>query len=148
MKKHLILAVALAIAVLAAGCGSSGGGGPARPGPGAPAAPSDDGADGHGDHGAASGVTDGARRIPVNSTSFAFQPRTVHARAGEPIAIALSSDDIVHDLRIDELGAHVATDRGVTTEGGIVAERPGRYTFYCSVPGHREAGMEGVLVVT
>lgn len=26
--------------------------------------------------------------------------------------------------------------------------KPGRYTFYCTVPGHRAAGMHGTLIVS
>jgi nitrite reductase (NO-forming) len=64
------------------------------------------------------------------------------------IAIVLSSDDIQHDFTIDELDAHVAADASDSAEGGFTADETGTYTFYCSVEGHREAGMEGTLTVS
>jgi plastocyanin len=55
-----------------------------------------------------------------------------------------------HDVVIeDDGGAEIAktdlvADGQVTTSAEI---QPGTYTYYCSVPGHREGGMEGTLTV-
>lgn len=92
-------------------------------------------------------AADDARRIEVASTSFAFDPDEITVTAGEDVAIVLSSDDVVHDFTIDEIDVHVSAGRGETAEGGLRAEEPGEYTFYCTVSGHRENGMEGTLVV-
>lgn len=95
-----------------------------------------------------SAIPDGARRIEVTATSFRFEPAELEARAGEPIAVALRSADVDHDLVIDEFDAHVFAEGGETAEGGFTAGAPGTYTFYCSIAGHRDAGMEGTLTVT
>jgi plastocyanin len=102
---------------------------------------------GHDDDEENSPVADGARQIEVTATDFAFDPGDITVEAGEDLAIVLTSEDLLHDFTIDELDAHVAADRGETAEGGLTAEGAGTYTYYCSVPGHREAGMEGTLTV-
>lgn len=99
------------------------------------------------DHDESSPVAEGARRIQVNATSFAFDPDEITVSVGEDVAIVLSSDDLLHDFVIDEIDVHVAADGGETEEGGLRADTAGEYTFYCSVAGHREAGMEGTLIV-
>jgi cytochrome c oxidase subunit 2 len=93
-------------------------------------------------------VAPGAREIDVDATSFEFGPPEIDIRAGEDVAIVLSADDIEHDFVIDELDTHISAGPGETAEGGLRVDEAGRYTFYCSVSGHREAGMEGTLVVS
>jgi uncharacterized cupredoxin-like copper-binding protein len=54
---------------------------------------------------------------------------------------------IVHNLTIDELGVQVIVSPGRTGSVTLPAVPPGTYTFYCSVSGHRLAGMFGTLTV-
>jgi len=98
-------------------------------------------------HGEATPVADGARRIEVAASSLEFNPDEITVTAGEDIAIVLTSDDLLHDFTIDEVDVHVAAERGETAKGGLRVDEPGEYTYYCTVTGHREAGMEGTLVV-
>jgi plastocyanin len=53
-----------------------------------------------------------------------------------------------HDVAIEASGGETVGKTDVIGEGETSAKvKPGKYTFYCSVPGHREAGMEGTLTV-
>lgn len=92
-------------------------------------------------------VAAGARRIKVAATSFKFDPAEITVTAGEDVAIVLTSDDVLHDFTIDGVDVHVAAGRGETAEGGLRIDKPGKYTYYCTIAGHRKAGMEGTLVV-
>jgi plastocyanin len=53
-----------------------------------------------------------------------------------------------HDVRIEDADGNDigGTDQITESETTATVElEPGEYTFYCSVPGHREGGMEGTL---
>ena len=47
-----------------------------------------------------------------------------------------------------EPALHIGAAPGTISTATLTPTEPGRYSFYCSVAGHREAGMEGILIVT
>ncbi|MGH2993657.1 MAG: plastocyanin/azurin family copper-binding protein [Solirubrobacterales bacterium] len=81
--------------------------------------------------------------------TLAFDIDALDAEAGE-VAIGFDNPaSIEHDVAIEGGGEEIAKSDLVsedTTEVSAELE-PGEYTFYCSVPGHREGGMEGTLTV-
>lgn len=57
---------------------------------------------------------------------------------------------VPHNVAIESPSGEEVGKTDVVTESSAnttVNLKPGKYTFYCSVPGHREAGMEGTLTV-
>jgi heme/copper-type cytochrome/quinol oxidase subunit 2 len=99
-------------------------------------------------HSSSTPTVPGAREIAVTATSFRFEPAEIHVRPGEDVTVILSAADVAHDFTIDALGVHVSASPGQLGRGGLHApSTPGRYTAYCSVAGHRPAGMTATVVV-
>lgn len=69
--------------------------------------------------------------------------------AGESTWTLVNEGTIEHDVVIEELGDQlvVLAQPGESANGTVTLE-PGDYTYYCSIPGHRAAGMEGTLTAT
>jgi plastocyanin len=89
-----------------------------------------------------------AQAVTVRSGEFWFDPREVVVRAAGPTTLVLTNTGIsVHNLTIDELGIQVVASRGRSGEATIEDPPPGTYEFYCSISGHRQAGMVGTLIV-
>jgi uncharacterized cupredoxin-like copper-binding protein len=93
-------------------------------------------------------VAPGAQVVKVQATSFSFTPKTITIQAAKSYAIDLSSNDITHNFTVDKgVGFIVGTNGSGSAKGGLRISKPGRYTFYCNIPGHRAQGMEGTIVV-
>ncbi len=58
----------------------------------------------------------------------------------------VNADPMLHDFTIEELGVKVDVPANETETVSFEA-KPGTYTFICSIPGHRESGMEGTITV-
>lgn len=86
--------------------------------------------------------------VSVSASEFTFEPSDLTAPANTPVTIQIRNDGTIeHDFTIDEANVTVVVKptEARTAEINLPA---GVYTFYCSIPGHRAAGMEGALTVS
>jgi uncharacterized cupredoxin-like copper-binding protein len=86
--------------------------------------------------------------IPADEQALAFQKEQVTARAGEVTLRMPNPAPLPHNIAVDEPEQMLGE---VVQKGGVseitVNFPAGEYEYYCSVPGHREAGMVGTLTV-
>jgi len=95
-------------------------------------------------------AADGAQSLTVSvGNSLEFTPRSIRVAAGQPIALTLRNGGILsHDFLLPSGVAQpvkLEAGPGGTGRGTFVIERPGTYTFICSVPGHADGGMKGTI---
>ena len=92
----------------------------------------------------------GVLEIPAAESGalyFVFAEAT--APAGQLTIESPNDSSVDHNIALE--GNGVDEEGPVVKDGGVsdieVDLEPGEYTFYCSVEGHREGGMEGQLTV-
>jgi plastocyanin len=81
---------------------------------------------------------------------LAFEEKEVTAKAGKDTIDFTNQSSVPHNVTIENSAGEEIGGTETLAEGNSAATvdlKPGTYTFFCSVPGHREAGMEGKLVV-
>lgn len=113
--------------------------------------------------------------IALVATDIAYDTTQIDGVAGRPLRVTLeNAGALEHDFTIDEIplsgapkveqavvsaehemghtaeeaAVHVAAAAGATGVVEFTPTSPGEYAFYCTVSGHREAGMEGTVVVS
>jgi len=87
----------------------------------------------------------------AEGSDLAFVQKDATAKAGQVSIEFTNPQSLSHDVAVEDANGKtigktelVADSSATTTLANL---KPGEYTFYCSVPGHREAGMEGTLTV-
>jgi plastocyanin len=81
---------------------------------------------------------------------LAYTAKTATANAGKVTVDFTNPQALSHDVAIEDSSGKTIAKTEVIGEGSdstVANLKSGEYTFYCSVPGHREAGMEGTLTV-
>ncbi|MEZ4506066.1 MAG: cupredoxin domain-containing protein [Thermomicrobiales bacterium] len=89
---------------------------------------------------------DGSQEVTIVGHDIYFDPAEVKVKAGKVTFILPNEGAAEHDFSIDALDIHVNMPAG-TTQTLEVDIPAGTYDFYCNIPGHKDAGMVGTLVV-
>jgi len=130
--RHVVVATAcvLIAALLFAACGGGGGGGSSE---------------GYVQPKGASTET-----IKIEAQNYSFTPDKITAKPGIA-TIELTAKNGIHDFVFDHgayPGFQLEADGGGGSQKLKIDLKPGKYTFYCTYPGHRAQGMEGTLTVS
>jgi plastocyanin len=91
----------------------------------------------------------GAKTATISETEFKLTPSTASVGSGAVTITAKNAGTTMHNLEIEGNGVEKKT---ANIQPGSTASlklrlKPGTYEMYCTIPGHKQAGMKGKVVV-
>ena len=98
--------------------------------------------------GGGGGDTGGLTVTADESGDLSWDPTELTASAGEVTVTLDNPSPVAHDIEIEGDGVEEKSDLVTDGTASVTANlEAGEYEYYCTVPGHKEAGMEGTLTV-
>ena len=89
-------------------------------------------------------------KVTALASGLTYNTKVLRAHPGKIKLIFTNQSPLQHNVRIEsgenELGGTKKITKSTTTT--YVTLKKGTYNFYCSVPGHEDAGMHGKLIVS
>jgi uncharacterized cupredoxin-like copper-binding protein len=137
--KATILAPLALAAVLVAGCGSSS------------KSSSSGGSGVQGASTSSQATSGGGDALTLSESEFKITPASPTVSHTGTITITVNNTGAVtHALTVQTPAGAVSTSDiapGASATLTVKATKAGKYVFFCPIPGHRQAGMQGTLVV-
>ncbi len=94
----------------------------------------------------------GAQLVTLTvENGMSFDPSSITVRTGQPVQLTLQNKgQMPHDFTLGDGVAQpvkITAMGGQTASGTFTIDKPGTYSFECSMPGHAAAGMRGTIAV-
>jgi manganese oxidase len=89
-----------------------------------------------------------AQTLNLVATDLKYDTKELKLAGPGEVHVKLENKGVIeHDVAIEGVRGKVYAAPGRTAEGTFKIDKAGTYTYYCTIPGHREAGMIGKLAV-
>lgn len=102
--------------------------------------------------------------VTVSPSQFSYAPREITLKRNQKIKLTLKNNDsIEHDIEIEAMPLLQQNEEGQTAaiqtnfhihatansqaEGEFTPTQEGTYQYFCTIPGHKEQGMVGIIEV-
>ncbi len=87
--------------------------------------------------------------VTIVSTEFKYVPAQLRVTVGREFTLILDNSraETEHGVFVPALGFRLQAKAGEIARKNTAFEKFGEYEFTCDLPGHRDAGMKGTLIV-
>jgi plastocyanin len=88
-------------------------------------------------------------KLAAETNAIAYDTDQLSGKTGQVTIDFDNPSAITHDVCLESSGQQIGCSDTIAQANTSLSEnlKPDAYTFYCSVDGHRQAGMEGTLTI-